>query len=302
MAQGIQSDSAEKQRSFRDFWGRPKWRTHAEMWPEMVPLRRLISPGREVRDRLLYNMGNVPQTRRPHPRYRKPRLTIAQILAWADDYKRRTGRWPRHSSGRIRPHDETWLAINVALGRANRGLPGGSSLANLLLLHRGVRNPRNLPALNAREIVRWAWAHLKITGKWPQLHSGAIRDAPGETWYAIDFALRHGRRGFSGHSSLAELLAARGIKRNPKHLPPLTVKQILRWADAFFKRRGHWPLRHSGPIAESPGESWIAVSTALRHGRRGLKGKSSLAVLLHKHRGVFRGKTRGSQEDSSKMR
>src|SRR5216684_6135923 len=99
--------------------------------------------------------------RRTPKRYRKPDHTIAQILAWADDYKRRIGRWPTHKSGRIKPYDESWLAINAALGRASRGLPGGSSLANLLLLHRGVRNPRNLPPLDEQEIVRWVRAHLK---------------------------------------------------------------------------------------------------------------------------------------------
>jgi hypothetical protein len=70
----------------------------------------------------------------------KPDLTVAQILAWADDHKRRMGRWPRHSSGRVKPPDETWLAINMALTRGNCGLPGGSSLAKVLDRHRGVRN------------------------------------------------------------------------------------------------------------------------------------------------------------------
>lgn len=63
----------------------------------------------------------VPRKRRRILRYRKPDLTIARILAWADDYKRRIGRWPNHSSGRIRPDDETWLAIDAALRHGNRG-------------------------------------------------------------------------------------------------------------------------------------------------------------------------------------
>jgi hypothetical protein len=289
LAHDIQPDSAEKQRFLRDFWECRKWRIQAEMWPE-TGIPSGVQRARNAA--CLLNMGNMPRTRRPPRRYRKPHLTIAQILAWADDYKRRIGRWPRHSSGRIRPHDETWLGINADLARGHRGLPGGSSLAHLLSVRRGVRSLRHLPPLDERQIVRWARAHFKRTGKWPQLHSGAIHDAPGETWFAIDSALHYGTRGLPGRSSLAQLLAARGIKRNLKRLPPLTVKQILEWADAFFKRHGHWPFRHSGPIAESPGESWLTVSTALRNERRGLNGKSSLAALLNKHRGVFRGNTR----------
>jgi len=81
----------------------------------------------------------MPRKRRKQPSYRKPELTISQILAWADGYKRRIGRWPNHLSGRIKPTDEIWLAINVALGRGNRGLPGGSSLAKLFAAQRQPR-------------------------------------------------------------------------------------------------------------------------------------------------------------------
>jgi hypothetical protein len=230
--------------------------------------------------------------RRRIPRYRKPPLTVARILAWADDYKRRIGRWPNQESGRIRPHDESWLAINVALGRGNRGLPGGSSLANLLYEHRGVRNLKNLPRLNEPQIIRWARASFKRTGKWPMLHAGAVADAPGETWFAIDWALRRGQRGLPGGSSLADVLAVHGIKRNPKRLPPLTADQILIWADAYFRGKGGWPLGRSGPIAESPTESWSGIDTALRHGLRGLRGESSLPAFLNKHRNLYRGKSR----------
>ncbi len=80
--------------------------------------------------------------RRPPVQYRKPAHTITQILAWADDFSRRNGRWPHHFSGRIPLTDETWLGIDSALRQGDRGLPGGSSLAKVLYLHRGVRSPR----------------------------------------------------------------------------------------------------------------------------------------------------------------
>ena len=51
--------------------------------------------------------------------------------------------------------------------------------------------------------------------------------------------------------------------------PPLRIKRILAWADAHYQRTGRWPSQTSGPIAEAPGETWLAVHTALRVGLRG---------------------------------
>jgi hypothetical protein len=66
---------------------------------------------------------------------------------------------------------------------------------------------------------------------------------------------------------------------------PLTVEQILAWADAHKARTGTWPTRRSGPVAEDPGESWANVNQALEKGLRGLP-KGSLHRLLAQHRGV----------------
>ena len=63
-------------------------------------------------------------------------------------------------------------------------------------------------------------------------------------------------------------------------LPKLTVAQILDWADAFFRRHREWPHADSGPIDDAVGETWLAIDKALRQGRRGLPGNSSLAILL----------------------
>src|SRR5262249_46304763 len=54
---------------------------------------------------------------------------------------------------------------------------------------------------------------------WPGAACGAVRDAPGETWAAIDQALGHGRRGLAGRDSLARLLGrCRGA--GPARAPP----------------------------------------------------------------------------------
>jgi hypothetical protein len=66
-----------------------------------------------------------------------PRLTTEQVLVWAEGHRKRTGEWPRHSSGTIQDTlNEKWVNIDQALRKGLRGLPGGSSLARLIESHR----------------------------------------------------------------------------------------------------------------------------------------------------------------------
>lgn len=214
-----------------------------------------------------------------------PPLTKAQILAWADAFHEQTGKWPSQHSGLIPDSGgETWCAVQVALWAGKRGLPGGSSLARLLAAERGARNKANLPDLDVPTVLAWADAHFQRTGKWPGARSGPIPEAPGETWLRVDTVLVRGGRGLPGGTTLAQLLAAQRGRRNHMALPRLRCRQILTWADAYFGRTGNWPTADSGPVPESPGETWLRVETALRNGRRGLRGGSSLAQLLARHR------------------
>ena len=72
-------------------------------------------------------------------RQQRPGLTLAEILAWADAHRQRTGQWPTSESGPIAEgRDITWWAVDMALRRGYRGLPGKSSLGRLLHEHRGV--------------------------------------------------------------------------------------------------------------------------------------------------------------------
>jgi hypothetical protein len=72
--------------------------------------------------------------------------------------------------------------------------------------------------------------------------------------------------------------------RNHLDRPPLSVDQILAWADSFYARHGEWPRVRSGPIEDPPGETWGGVQAALQKGNRGLPGGSSLALLIPQHR------------------
>ncbi len=215
-----------------------------------------------------------------------PDLTIGLILQWIDAHRARTAKWPNQKSGAVLDApEETWGNIHAALYVGRRGLPGGSTLAKLLAEKRGVRNIQALPDLTNSQIAQWMDKHMERTGKWPNQNSGAVFDAPGETWGNINNSLHKGRRGLPGGSSLARLLAeGRGV-RNRKNLPPLTFAIIRRWAHDHYKQTGKSPTRSSGAVRCAPGDKWANLDTALHQGRRGLPGGSSLAKLLRQERG-----------------
>src|SRR6266849_6596671 len=73
--------------------------------------------------------------------------------------------------------------------------------------------------------------------------------------------------------------------RRPRRLrqarrPPLTIMQILRWAEVHYRRRGTWPHANSGPVIDVPGEKWDNIDMSLRDGLRGLPGGDSISRLL----------------------
>lgn len=240
--------------------------------------------GRSSLPRLLAEHRGVRHYLHPPP------LTVEQILRWADSHRRRTGAWPTTKSGPVyqsngRPAGETWLAIDHALMKGRRGLQQ-STLVQLLSKRRNVRNRRNPPPLSVKQVLVWADAHHKRTGKWPTMEMGAIPEAPGETWIAVDAAMKYGRRWRGRRTSLVTLLARRRKKRHPLELPAFRISQILAWADRHQRRSGRWPDKNSGLIPNSGGETWGRVNTALIEGLRGLRGGSSLPRLLEQKRGV----------------
>jgi hypothetical protein len=221
----------------------------------------------------------------PLPRPR-PRLTIRQILAWADTFHRRTGRWPAQlSRGPVAPgRDETWLALDNALRTGTRGQPGGDSLPRVLMRYRGIRRARYRPRLTIKQILTWADAHHRRSGKWPSFASGPVTGAPGERWASIHGILEKAGRGLPPGYTLATLLAKyRGVPYK-KDLPRYAVRTILAWADAYHDRHGRWPSLRSGPIPEAPGETWLKIEGGLSKGRRGLPGGDSLSQLLMRHK------------------
>ena len=174
---------------------------------------------------------------------------------------------------------ELWKAINHAAGGGPRGLPGDSSLAELLAEHRGtpclIRGPKAVaektwaweqeqypvkgPQMRLREgrertagltiagILAWADAHHAAHGHWPRSEAKPVEAAPDETWTGIDYDLRIGRRGLSGRgASLGRLLVEHRGPEADHRLP-----EADRGADPGLGRRapcghGHWPT--SSPL------------------------------------------------------
>ena len=62
-----------------------------------------------------------------------PPLSVELIREWAADHFRQTGRWPSQTSGPVLAAEgEKWRNVDTALYKGLRGLPGGSSLAQVL--------------------------------------------------------------------------------------------------------------------------------------------------------------------------
>ncbi len=267
----------------RDSWGE-KWLTV----DAALKMGQRGLPGGTSLALLLAEKRQAPHLRRSRrvagPR---PRLTVQQILCWADAHHARTGAWPHADSGPVvdAPHDETWRAVTAMLRGGGRGLPGGSSLAQLLARHRGVRNRARLPRLAVAQILAWADAHHKRAGTWPKQHSGRIEGAE-ESWAAVNTYLRRGSRGLRGGSSLAEFLWRHRHIANHYSRPQLTEELILAWAGEHFRRTGRWPTTLSGPLLTRPHEHWRSIDSYLRAGLRGLPGGSSLPGLLARRHGV----------------
>ena len=254
-------------------------------------------PGGSSLAQLLAEHRGVPigksYARRPRRRVPVPDLTVEEILKAADAYRRENGEWPGMYSGRVPSLPFTsWKGIDRALKDGLRGLPGGSSLIWFLHEHRGRHYGTTAPPLTIEQILAWADAYHRRTDEWPHERSkGPVPGAPRETWRRVGGALETGGRGLPHGWTLARLLTEHRGVRNHRGLPPLTEKQILRWADAHHRRTGEWPTTKDRDIPEAPGETWASVAHALRTGRRGLSGRRSFGQLLCQERNVRSGRS-----------
>ena len=212
----------------------------------------------------------------------KPRLSIEKILAWADAFYMHEGKYPTIISGDVVGTEESWQAINAALREGLRGLPGGSSLAEVLKEHRGRPNKSALPALTERWILKKGEQFFRKNGRYPTTQSGDIEGTQ-ETWRAVDSALNKAQRQLPRKTTLAKLLEEKSGK--PTRGGKLSITKILALADAHYAKNGTWPVRSSGKI-NGTSDKWSSIDTALQKGLRGLEPAGSLAQLLAARRSV----------------
>lgn len=104
------------------------------------------------------------------------------------------------------------------------------------------------PAVRCQRARRPTANTLAAAQKHSMRDDGAVPDAPGENWHAINVALALGVRGLKGGSSLPKLLAMERGVRNHKDQPALTHAKILKWARAHFARHSCWPTQKTGPM------------------------------------------------------
>src|SRR5262245_41774573 len=109
---------------------------------------------------------------------------------------------------------------------------------------------RPRPPLTVARVLAWADAHHARTGQWPRQRSGAVPEAPGLSWHAIDTDLAWGLRGLPGNDTLARLLARERGVQNRAGAPDLGEEQVLAWAEAHWRRTGRGPGTRSGPVAD----------------------------------------------------
>jgi hypothetical protein len=166
-------------------------------------------------DLLLRNTESRHKGERKRPRKPgRPPLSVAQILAWAEEHHSRTGRWPQAYDGPISGVESvTWLAVQVALYLGYRGLPGNISLAKLLLERRGVRPWRRSRGLTVEQVLEWADDFHARTGRWPKVTDDRVLAPGGPKWNTVNGALRAGRRGLPGEHVVVE--AASRAARSP---------------------------------------------------------------------------------------
>ena len=76
-------------------------------------------------------------------------------------------------------------AVLESVGRQVHGMSGGQMQEFAQRLRDAVPKP-----LTEEQILKWADSYCERNGQWPMIASGAITDAPGESWANIDASLK----------------------------------------------------------------------------------------------------------------
>jgi phospholipid N-methyltransferase len=208
----------------------------------------------------------------------------------------------------------TARSLVSALSRGTRGLPGGSSIAQLNAeiskkLGLDYVNIQEQEDLDLEKIKESLLAYRKVTGKWlpngarwpdNKIGSYVLEYGPyaGQlTTGAIDQALSRGRRGLPGNSSIAklnsEISEEQGLDYiNLREQEDLDLEKIKKSLLAHHKATGKWLSAHTSKGPDDKNGSYILeygpyagqlktinLEACLRLGLRGLPGGSSISKL-----------------------
>ena len=150
----------------------------------------------------------------------KPNLTVEMIKNAILKYREANGgQCPHFKCGDATEYfgfEETWGNVDKALQRGSRGLEGGSSLSKFLFAH-GMKVRKEEPVkavvpqfsaeLLKAAVLKYREAH---DGRSPHSKRGdaAVYFGFPCTWKDVDYALNHGKRGFSGKTTLSRFCLA----------------------------------------------------------------------------------------------
>jgi len=192
----------------------------------------------------------------------------------------------------------SWLMIHQGLYTARYGL--GSQKKMTLTQFRHLHGLHS--NLSEEKIIGWMKLHYEKEGDWPHQTSPRVWDrnagewteVKGETWQAINLALRAAGRGLLKKSSLAQLRTAHGLTDPPKDHNPLSEEKIVKWIELYREKEANWPSRYGKVVWDKDAEgkwvrvgdeTWTSIDRALYHGHRGLEESkgSSIAKLRQKY-------------------
>ena len=115
-----------------------------------------------------------------------------------------------------------------------RGLRCHRSLAHLLAKHDRKRHHTQPPRLTIEQILEWADAHCRRTGRFPSVDSGDVEGVEGENWSAIHVALGVAAGGCRPDGRWPACWRSKRGHRPGAQKRRLAIGQILAWADVHY--------------------------------------------------------------------
>jgi hypothetical protein len=218
-----------------------------------------------------------------------PNLTKEIIINWVRSYIDKHKRKPYKSDGIVEFAEGEfkgiiWNSINSALNRGNRGLPGNSSLSDLIEENFDIKNPKNAPQLSENSICDLIQTFIDLYERKPQSTDENVPGIEGLSWANIDRRLREGSYGLPGGSSLAQLIRERFSIRDQVIVPTIPLEMIHSWVESYLAEYREKPTAKSGKIKYASGEfqglSWHSVNQAIKTGKTSLPKGSTLADYI----------------------